>query len=216
MDLLGFAHDSLVRGGGGLGAVGQKGFYVGFGGIGESGGCLGSKGRAVGATSRPPGLCGSARLGHNTGVGRRKSTRTCTICGQGPVIKNGTRNGRIRYRCKHCGQDPYRENTRPDITALPSPIPRILGKAPSRDRAIPAGHATPGSGPHSPSISRGVSDLIDGIYLAYHVSTHAHDGTRHHLAVGHRDAPPTPLYSPPTPRSITTDGHAEHSALQTP
>jgi hypothetical protein len=34
-------------------------------------------------------------------------------------VKNGSRNGRIRYRCKHCGQDPYRESSaRPDITAL--------------------------------------------------------------------------------------------------
>ena len=35
------------------------------------------------------------------------------------MIKNGSRNGRIRYRCKRCGQDPYRyDHARPDITAL--------------------------------------------------------------------------------------------------
>lgn len=35
------------------------------------------------------------------------------------MVKNGYRNGRIRYRCKACGQDPYRDSrARPDITNL--------------------------------------------------------------------------------------------------
>ena len=50
-------------------------------------------------------------------VGRQRSTRPCSICACGPVLKNGYRNGRIRYRCATCGQDPHRLSAgRPDIT----------------------------------------------------------------------------------------------------
>ena len=50
-------------------------------------------------------------------VGRRRSTRPCSICARGPVLKNGYRNGRIRYRCVTCGQDPHRDSAaRPDIS----------------------------------------------------------------------------------------------------
>lgn len=158
-------------------------------------------------------------------MGRRKSTRTCTICGQGPVIKNGTRNGRIRYRCKHCGQDPYRdEHARPDITALAiftQYLHWILGKNSQAEIAGNTGRTLRRQWSWCWTIPTPTLDItgevydqvfIDGIYLAYHwCLLIAHDGT--HVITWqwcHRENAPayTALLSRLAPPDlITTDGH---------
>ena len=49
-------------------------------------------------------------------MGRPASIKKCPDCHQPGLKRNGTRNGKIRWRCTNCGSSPSR--TRPDTTQL--------------------------------------------------------------------------------------------------
>lgn len=128
-------------------------------------------------------------------MGRPHSTRTCSLCGKGPVIKNGSRNGRIRYRCRNCGQNPHADSARrPDITALAQFNgfrSYILGKLSQHDltsnsgRSLRRQYAWCWKVPTPRIDTTGevyIQVFIDGIYLPYNWCLLVARNTEHVIA----------------------------------